>query len=251
MGRVGVVINYCSLENRFINRVVEECRHFVKFKQDIKIVRLQHLLTGEEDHDAIDFRYEDDGLESMTIITSPETIAEHGGRHYHNLCRYAGWKCMSPNVDYVLFLDADEVPDGKKFKKFLDTFKYENFNGMSFDAHWYFRSPENQATTPEETTALFKRDVLTKENFFGPHERWSMFTMNGCLRRFQIPWETEPIFHHYSWVRSKEDMLKKVAGWGHAGERDWTSLVNAEFEHEFNGTDFVHGYRYRKVKSFI
>ena len=48
-----------------------------------------------------------------------------------------------------------------------------------------------------------------------------------------------------------EEMLNKVASWAHKKERDWSQLVKDEFKHEFEGTDFVHNYKYRKVKSFI
>jgi hypothetical protein len=57
------------------------------------------------------------------------------------------------------------------------------------------------------------------------------------------------MIHHYSWVRTKEEMLRKVKSWTHSGDRDWVSQVEKEFAHEFNGTDFVHGYEYNIVEN--
>jgi hypothetical protein len=44
-------------------------------------------------------------------------------------------------------------------------------------------------------------------------------------------------------------MLRKVKSWTHSGDRDWVSQVEKEFEHEFNGSDFIHGYQYNIVEN--
>lgn len=59
------------------------------------------------------------------------------------------------------------------------------------------------------------------------------------------------MFHHYSWVRTQDEMLKKVRAWGHKGDRNWVQLVNEEFTGPFRGTDFIHGYTYKSVKPFF
>jgi hypothetical protein len=55
-------------------------------------------------------------------------------------------------------------------------------------------------------------------------------------------------FHYFSWARTKQEMLVKTASWGHKNDRDWHSLIEKEFSHEFNSTDFVHGYSYNIVE---
>ena len=42
-------------------------------------------------------------------------------------------------------------------------------------------------------------------------------------------------------------MLQKVSSWGHHADKNWTELIEKEFEREFNGYDFVHGYRFESV----
>jgi hypothetical protein len=56
-----------------------------------------------------------------------------------------------------------------------------------------------------------------------------------------------PLFHHFSWVRTEQEMLKKVKSWGHKKDRNWEQLVINEFSKPFQGTDFVHGYSFREV----
>ena len=57
------------------------------------------------------------------------------------------------------------------------------------------------------------------------------------------------MIHHYSWVRTKDEMLKKINSWGHKGDRNWIELVESEFSQDFKGVDFIHGYRYQTVPS--
>jgi hypothetical protein len=39
-------------------------------------------------------------------------------------------------------------------------------------------------------------------------------------------------------------MLKKVSTWAHKTDKNWNALIEEEFSREFNGTDFVHNYKY-------
>lgn len=63
--------------------------------------------------------------------------------------------------------------------------------------------------------------------------------------------DKKPLAHHYSWVRTKGEMLKKVETFGHKSDRDWVALVEKEFSHEFSGKDFVSGYEYETVEPYI
>ena len=58
-----------------------------------------------------------------------------------------------------------------------------------------------------------------------------------------------PMLHHYSWVRTKEQMLKKVRTWWHNKDRNWEKSVEEEFSRPFSGKDFVHGYEYKTVEN--
>jgi hypothetical protein len=54
-----------------------------------------------------------------------------------------------------------------------------------------------------------------------------------------------------SWVRTKEQMLKKVNSWAHKSDKHWVSLIEQEFEYSFKGRDFVHNYQYNEVSNIF
>lgn len=37
-----------------------------------------------------------------------------------------------------------------------------------------------------------------------------------------------------------QKMMGKVCGWGHNRDNGWVRCIHEEFEHPFNGTNFVH-----------
>ena len=57
----------------------------------------------------------------------------------------------------------------------------------------------------------------------------------------------KPMIHHYSWVRTKDEMLKKVLTWGHNKDRDWVKLIEEEFTRPFNGKCFVNNYEFKVI----
>ena len=114
-------------------------------------------------------------------------------------------------------------------------------------AYWYFREPRFQATTHEQTTLLVNYDYMVNNanQLYSDQERWGTLATIPNRATMMLGLDGNPMFHHYSWVGSEDTLLKKVATWGHRDDNiPWADLVRDEFTHEFNGTDFVHGYRY-------
>jgi hypothetical protein len=79
-------------------------------------------------------------------------------------------------------------------------------------------------------------------------ERWSFRQALGSKYLSDVTFEGQILMHHFSWVRSKDEMLQKVDSWGHKFDKDWISLIHEEFSRPFNGTDFVHNYAYNIVE---
>lgn len=237
---VSVVISYCSLDKRFIETTVREC---LVFSDDIIIVGFDHLLNGDpEDTSMLDTIRATNGEKIRAIILPYES--NHNPRHHHNTARWEGQKLS--NHEHVLFLDADEIPEGSVAKDILHHPDMPEIHSLSFSCYWYFRSAKNRDITTESSPMMINKKYFTRNHYFTDGERWGFAWGNpNYIEGIKGP--NGAFFHHYSWARTKEEMLIKTASWGHKNDRDWKSLINEEFGHEFNGTDFVHGYKFITV----
>jgi glycosyltransferase involved in cell wall biosynthesis len=170
-------------------------------------------------------------------------------RWHHNMSRWIG--IQHTDTEYLLLLDADEIFDGTLFAKYLATGKHLDYDVVSFSCYWYFREPVYRATTPEMAGSLYKKSICTDALIFSDMERWA-YRQHSDLKVIENERVDDIVIsNHYSWVRTKKEMLRKVISWGHASDRDWVNAVHEEFSRPFNGTDFVHGYRYEIVSNIF
>jgi hypothetical protein len=166
------------------------------------------------------------------------------------MSRLVGVSMLDAKVEYVLFLDVDEIPEGRRFATWLKEFPLKEYSALRMACYWYFRSSQYRAGALEDTPLLVQKKVLTYDALMHAEERAGTFhSIEGEKMRFVS--QEAPLFHHYSWVRSKEEMLRKVCTWGHRNEREWAALVEEEFSRPFSGKDFVHGYTFQEVPPFL
>jgi hypothetical protein len=256
---IASIINFCTNDIRFLDAIIKGAKIF---SEQLFIVVCDHFFDGRD---------EDFGLLEWLYKTYPDCIfiefpfdvnnlfvnwmslpAEHDIRHlWHNTGKLISYYFLDPTIDYVLYLDADEILDGDKFKLWLDHFDYRSFDALRFSSYWYFRESCYQATTYADTALLIKKDVLEPEHFLDPDERMGIFHgINGRKQGHVLGLDMRPMVHHFSWVRTKEEFLKKSETWAHYWERDWKSLIEDEFSKEFTGVDFVRGYKYIKIEPY-
>jgi hypothetical protein len=163
-----------------------------------------------------------------------------------------GWKKSSPETDYILFLDADEVVESQKFKDWLEIFPLSKMNVVKLSNYYYFREVKYQSETFEDSVVLARKKYLTEPMIMDFLDRDKAFRdIPEPKARMVMGADQKPMIHHYSWVRTEEEMVKKVSTWGHSHERNWVEMVRNEFANGFQGKDFVHGYRYKEVEPFI
>jgi len=215
------------------------------FSNDIVVVYYDHLLDGTPElvHEAEHLKLIDP--DRIRTLCLPFTN-DHLPRHFHNLARWSATE--NTKHDHILYLDADEIPDGAAFKELADSGQLDHYHGVDFRCHWYFRSATNQAVQTEQCGLLIRRDLVIQDCMFTEHERWIYRHIPDIKYMPLVSGPSGPLLHHYSWVRTKQEMLTKVGAWGHRYDKDWVSLVEQEFLNEFNGTDFVHGYSYQQVQ---
>jgi hypothetical protein len=241
---------YSTNEFRFLEANLKQLS---KFSDEIIITICSHFFSGDPENEEL-------------LKTSLDIISKYNKcivkifewenldkkpRYYHNLSRKIGTS-IAKN-EWLFFVDADEIPDNN-FKDWFDTVKHTE-NAYVLTCSWYFRQPIYRAKS-NETNGLV---VLKKDC------NWDLDSNLEREQIYQKLWDENRIFHgdispvlgldgevlihHYSWVRSKEQMIKKVKNWSHKYDRDWVSLVEEEFSRDFNGTDFVHNYSYEIVEN--
>lgn len=250
---IATIVNFCTNESRFIKACLEQVS---LFSRQVIISVCDHFFDGTpEKRELLDQIYAAfPNCQFVEYPFIPQKIPKRTWKtvdpahFWHSLSRLVGYSLLDPEIESVLFLDADEVPDGKRFARWLDESDYHQHAVLKMSNYWYFRAPSNQALTFEDSIVLARRSALESDILLHQKERDAIYELlPSPKRRHVTDSEGVPLFHHYSWVRTQEEMIKKVSTWGHRGDRDWISLVKEEFATPFRGTDFIHGYKYQTV----
>ncbi len=234
---VSVVVSYSSLEAPFLPALVREA---ALFSDDIVAVSNTHLFDGTP--------------EVPPTVPAParhivqQWSPEKPPKHWHNNARWLG--AQAAPHDWVLFVDGDEVPEGARMHEWVMNDlrgRSSSYDAYSFGCYWYFRNPTLRATKEFECAVMLRKALCTEEFLHSPDERWE-FRKHPNIQAQEHVTDTQGAFwHHYSWVRSKKAMLKKVASWAHKNDRDWPALIEAESARPFAGTDLIFGFTYEQA----
>lgn len=241
--RIATIINYCSNEQRFIN----QCLNASKKISDFVLVPVSdHLYDGTP--------------EKLEIINEHKTqhpdvdflvYPWHNGkpsRYWHNYSRLIAAQQISSRCDWILFLDADEILDCNLFSKFILQLKTKpHINSYKLANYWYFREPIYRAKQIEDSAVIVRSEYSTNINLEDYGREREQFEFYNTPRKVMI--ENQPMIHHFSWVRNKQEMLQKVKTWGHNNDKNWQILVEEEFSRNFNGKCFVNNYDFDIVEN--
>ena len=251
MTTIGTIINFCSLDYRFIGPCVQAV---APFSARVVVPWADHLFDNTpEDMALIERAAAENPQAEFVPFAYHHSITEMlRSRFWHNYARWVGFSKLSPGCDWVLFLDADEIVETDRFTEFLARSEFHRYDHLYFANYWYFREPRFRARQIEDSPAMVKREIVTVNRIFHERERASFRRLPNGLRRV-AGIDGRPMFHHYSWVMNQAQMQRKVRTWGHSldTDRDWDRLVDEEFSREFSGKDFVHGYDFDEVDPLI
>jgi len=249
---ITTIINYCTSEYRFIKKSIDSVR---PFSDHIIVTFAYNFYDGSEENlDLLKKTFdENSGVKFVDLEYSENRFSNHEWCVYS---RIVGYKNVPSDSDYVLFMDADEIVDSNLFVQFITDKDFVYGADYRCDCYWYFRESTFRATQTEMCGFLiYNHDFSIKNVSDYTHDRNSdrnaIYNQIDRLKYDGVRYKNQIMFHHFSWVRTKEEMLKKVSTWGHNRDRNWTQLVEHEFTHDFNGTDFVHRYQYETVKSIV
>jgi hypothetical protein len=253
---IATVINYCSHDYRFLSLCLKEvepfssqivvpvCDHFFDGRRENKAL-LQHSYSENPTVQFVEFAFDSEkayGITSRIEKDDPDWI-----HYWHSTSRYVGFYHVDPSAEYILFLDVDEVTESRRFLEWLKTFPYQEFDAMRFTNFFYFRESKYRSLKPGRTALMVKRSSIEPELILDPLERKGLFNaIAGKKIEDVYGVDGFPLFHHYSWVKTKEELLSKIT-WGHHKDKDWKALLEEEFSRPFKGRDAIWNERYEEV----
>jgi len=169
--------------------------------------------------------------------------------YYENLGREVGSVLVEPACEYILYVDVDEIVEPVKFKSWLSSFNYRKYKGIYLKQHVYFKEAIYRvASSPQTIPVLFKSSCVYEKrkgnarrrymNYDSKLSRW--LTKAGLHPRYHIQDDGSCFIHHYAWVRTKEQLVKKTENWGHRDDRvDWKKKINDLFETDDMGDGYI------------
>jgi len=241
---LSAVVPFCSLESDLIDRVV---RSLAPVCGRIVVVYLTHFFTGEPDPEA---------HEIVTRLASevPEVVpvrvqwnATQGKTHQ------AFWPCelrlrgfVNTVTPWILMVDADEVlRNAERFAEWFATRK-DTPSTPKLANYWYFLSERRRAKPLEDSIVLTHRSLM----MFPMFRAFTLERTAFCVKdeRMVKDLQGEPMFDHFSWVRSPEKLRRKVATWGHREDRNWSEALEVALSQDpLTTPDFLHGYEFEIV----
>lgn len=250
MTTVAAVVCYSHLERDFLGAVLRECRHFAREVVVVYGSRYFDLTPQPPPAEHVVRAFPD--VKFLQHDTHDHPGMRNRAAYWINSMRWAGVQASTSET--VLFLDADEVPEGRRVAAFLAAHPPGSLPPLKFANWWYMRHPWLRCEAVEDSIILVPRAGLTAALVLGAEaERDSL--VGGAPRRRVVDGARTPMFHHYSWVRSADDLRRKVATWGHAEDRDWLTPLNAELgtpvrRESGHHTDAIFGRRYTVVEPY-
>jgi|688.fasta_scaffold82225_4 hypothetical protein len=248
---ISTIVQYNTNDIKFLEINLSQCN---KFSDEIIITICDHFYNGEK-------KNADLLSKSLSIINKFNKCKilniEYKGfqknpAYYHNLSRKSGRDLAKNN--WILFLDSDEIVDDN----FSEWFEYNNCKDLCFNftCNWYFREAVYKSTKTESAGVLIQKKDCQNWDLNSPLELKQFYQKiwdEGRLCHGDISpilgLDGKVLVHHYSWVRNKKEMLEKVKNWSHQYDKNWKELVEEEFNRDFNGTDFIHKYKYEIVEN--
>lgn len=248
------IVSFCSNDWRFLEACIAGIR---PISQQILITVCDHFFDGAEENYALlqeaFSQFPDctfllfDFDSRFTYRYASPLFPDHPDwrREWHNTGRFLSFYFVHPTSEYLLFLDSDEIVDGERFAKWLDGVDNSNTSACRFFGYRHFREAKYVAKQGESLGLFLQKKLLNPEWLWDSDERMGVFSLFPGKKEIEVLGvDNLPLLSHYTGVRTRQELYRKCAAWGHHWERDWESLINREFSQPFTGADFFRSYTY-------
>ena len=225
MQKISIVINFCTNEHYFLDACIQQCSIF---SDDIVVSYGTRLYDGTPENFALinESKKKHKGVNFVEYEVDPHTdlnqqlgVDRRPHAYWHNLARWQGFRELR-NKAWMLFIDVDEIPDGKNFLDWLNKTHLDQNTTYKIANYWYYKYVNFQSIFWEDSAILIDAANFTVDNFFGDRERdYTLASANSQkICRFTTDDKGLPLIHHYSWVRTKDQLSFKLKNWGHKDE---------------------------------
>jgi hypothetical protein len=249
--KLSTVLLYSTTDYRWLDLCL---KNITKVSDEVIIPMCSHFFNGDpENQELLD--------KSIKIIKKYPSVKLYNFNwspgqntfYWEGVARILGTLEINKSNNWVLYLDTDEIIDPVMFQEWVNSKQYEQYDSIKLSNYWYFRDVKYQSTTYEDSIVLARKNVITDgvntvinpDISRGREQCHEMLNVKKIRNVKGI--NGKPMIHHYSWVRTKEQMLQKVRTWGHNADKDWISLIEEEFSRPFNGKCFVNDYEFEII----
>lgn len=251
---IATIISFCTNNTRFLGECIQRV---TPFSSEVLVSVCDHFFDGEEENYAlleylfaqfphctfVEFAYA-----SYDPYHALDPAHPYWPRYRHGYGRSLPLYFLRTQPDYLLFVDTDELFDTERFVEWWKTNPAATDVALRLSTYLYFREACYVATTYPDLPLLVRSTSIEPKMLIHLDERSGVFQeIQGVKRRNVCGTDHRPLCHHYSWVQTKQELLKKTRTWNHHWERNWAQLIEEEYAREFSGRDFVYNYRYTKV----
>ena len=258
MKSIASIISFCTNDARFLRACIDGVK---SYSDQILISVSDHFFNGELENlglleqlykkfpecTFIEFAFDPKELYGSAALSRENPDWVH---HWHNSARLVAYYFVKEGTDALFFLDVDEIVESERFQAWLNSKPL--LNAARFSSYYYFREARFRAKSWPDAPLLVRKRELDPDWLLDSDERMGLFlNISGNKESSIHGLDGKPMVHHYSWVRTKEEMVKKVASWGHHWERNWKNRIEEEFSRPFNGRDFVREYSYEEAIPFF
>lgn len=263
---VAVIINYSYDERIFIEPLISQCQLFA---DEIIVSYGSHYYNGDiANHEHFEecrqkfpnVTFVEYKVDTQLDVSKKKGVVNREKAYWHNLGRWTAFSNLKEKNQWIFVIDGDEIPNGNDVKEWYNEMHGYNYLQESkcfkMACHWYFKDVIHQAEQIEDSILLIHGSKISEDTIFGDLERDFLIYKSGCsLVRNVRNRKMVPMWHHFSFVRTREGLRRKIECWAHANEGVFGCINKSEFIEQIYETDtvndVVHNYTYKTVPNFF
>lgn len=229
-------ISFCTYDYRFLKKNIEEVScfsdqiivsvstHFFDGREENQKL-LEHCFAEHPDVLFVQFDYRPNTVYTPYRTSSPTD--PNWALYWHSIARMTTIPFLRDSIEYVLFIDSDEIFEGMRFKERLSAKSHENFRAVRLGCFPYGVLPSQRGKAVNQVLPLLvRKDELRPLSMIQPGDRMGIFRSIDEPKSID---DRPSCIHHYSWTRTKEELERKVESWGHRHDNNWKEILKKCF----------------------